>query len=64
MANILNVIDIVNSIKTIEENCKMVDGYGVKNPDPDYEKFYERVKGLMSLVEENLSNKKGGGVMG
>jgi predicted adenine nucleotide alpha hydrolase (AANH) superfamily ATPase len=64
MANILNVSDIVNSIKTIEKDCEMVDGFGVKMSDPDYKKFYERVKGLMALVEENLSNKKGGGVMG
>ena len=64
MANILNVSDIVNSIKTIEKDCGMVDGFGVKISDPDYKKFYERVKGLMSLVEENLSNKKDGGVMG
>ena len=59
MANILNVNDIVNSIKTIEKDCENVDGFG-KMPDPDYKKFYERVKGLMALVEENLSNKKGG----
>lgn len=63
MANILNVSDIVNSIKTIEKDCEMIDG-PEKMTDPDYKKFYERVKGLMLLVEENLSNKKGGGVMG
>jgi hypothetical protein len=62
MANILNVNDIVNSIKKIEKDCEMVDGFG-KMPDPDYKKFYERVKGLMSLVEENVSSKKGGGMM-
>jgi len=64
MANILNLSDIVNSIKTIEKDCEVVDGFGGGMLDPDYKKFYERVKGLMSLVEENLSNKKGGGVMG
>jgi hypothetical protein len=62
MANILNVNDIVNSIKKIEKDCEMVDGFG-KMPDPDYKKFYERVKGLMSLVEENVSSKKCGGMM-
>jgi hypothetical protein len=62
MANILNVNDIVNSIKKIEKDCERVDGFG-KMPDPDYKKFYERVKGLMSLVEENVSSKKGGGMM-
>jgi hypothetical protein len=65
MANILNVSDIVNSIKTIEKDCEVIDGFGGRRMlDPDYKKFYERVKGLMSLVEENLINKKGGGVMG
>jgi hypothetical protein len=62
MANILNVNDIVNSIKKIEKDCERVDGFG-KMPDPDYKKFYERIKGLMSLVEENVSSKKGGGMM-
>ena len=61
MSNILNINDIVNSIKTIEKDCESVDGFG-KMSDPDYKKFYERVKGLMSLLEENLSNKKGGGL--
>lgn len=54
MDNKLSVNDIVNSIKTIEKDCEMVDGFG-KMPDPDYKKFYERVKGLMSLVEENIN---------
>jgi hypothetical protein len=60
MGNILNTTDIVNAIKTIEKDCEQIDGFG-KMTDPDYKKFYERVKGLMSLVEENLNNKKGGG---
>ena len=54
MANILNTTDIVNAIKTIDKDCEMVDGFG-KMPDPDYKKFYNRVKGLMTLVEENLN---------
>lgn len=54
MDNKLSVNDIVNSIKTIEKDCERVDGFG-KMPDPDYKKFYERVKGLMSLVEENIN---------
>lgn len=62
MANILNEKDIVNSIKTIEKDCEMVNELG--KTDLDYEKFYQRVKGLMSLVEENLTNKKGGFVCG
>ena len=60
MSNILNTDDVLNSIKKIEKDCERVDGYG-KMPDPDYKKFYERVKGLMSLLEENIENKKGGG---
>ena len=56
MSNILNTTDIVNAIKTIDKDCEMVDGFG-KIPDPDYNKFYNRVKGLMTLVEENLNNK-------
>lgn len=37
----------------------MVDGFG-KMPDPDYKKFYERVKGLMALAE-NLEPEPGSG---
>jgi hypothetical protein len=59
MANILNVNDIVNSIKKIEKDCERVDGFG-KLPDPDYKKFYERVKGLIALAE-NLEPKPGSG---
>ena len=59
MSNTLNVNDIVNSIKTIEKDCERVNELGTIT-DLDYKKFYERVKGLMSLVEENVSNKKGG----
>ena len=54
MANILNVNDIVNSIKKIEKDCERVDGFG-KMPETDYKKFYERVKGIMSLVEDTSS---------
>jgi hypothetical protein len=57
--NILNTMDIINSIKKIEKDCELVDGFG-KMPDPDYKKFYERVKGLMTIVEENSQNRKGG----
>jgi len=57
--NILNTMDIINSIKKIEKDCERVDGFG-KMPDPDYKKFYERVKGLMTIVEENSQNRKGG----
>jgi hypothetical protein len=46
MENILNTTDIVNAIKTIE-----IESYEVTI---DHEKFYERVKGLISLVKENL----------
>ena len=45
---------IKDLLKTIEKDCERVDGFG-KMPDPDYKKFYERVKGLMSLVEENIN---------
>ena len=62
MGNTLNVNDIVNSIKTIEKDCETVNSFGIKT-DLDYKKFYERVKGLMSLAEENVGNKNqsGGG---
>jgi hypothetical protein len=65
MGNILNTTDIVNSIKTIDKDCEKGTGYGQPygQPSIDYEKFYERVKGLMSLVEENLGNKKGEGFL-
>jgi len=65
MGNILNTTDIVNSIKTIDKDCEKGTGYGQPygKPSIDYEKFYERVKGLMSLVEENLGNKKGEGFL-
>ena len=56
MGNTLNVNDIVNSIKTIEKDCETVNSFGIKT-DIDYKKFYERVKGLMSLAEENVGNK-------
>ena len=54
MSNILNVKDIVDSIKKIEESCS----YGDR--DIDHKKFYDQVKGLISLLEVNLDNKKGG----
>jgi hypothetical protein len=65
MGNILNTTDIVNSIKTIDKDCEKGTGYGQPygQPSIDYEKFYNRVKGLMSLVEENLGNKKGEGFL-
>ncbi len=66
MSNILNTTDIVNAIKTINKDCEKGTGYGQPygRPSIDYEKFYERVKGLISLVEENLGNKKGEGFLG
>ena len=57
MSNILNVKDIVDSIKKIEESCS----YGDR--DIDHQKFYDQVKGLISLLEVNLDNKKGGGIL-
>ena len=59
MSSKLNTRDIIDSIIKIEKDCEMVDGFG-KMPDPDYKKFYERVKGLMSLAE-NLEPKPGSG---
>ena len=56
MSNILDTTDIVNAIKTIEKDCERIFQ---KMSGPDYKKFYERVKGLMSLIEEN--NRKVGG---
>ncbi len=63
MNNILNTTDIVNAIKTINKDCEKGSGYGQPygRPSIDYEKFYNRVKGLMALVEENVQPKKGGG---
>ena len=51
----LKISDIINSVKAIEKDCERVDGHG-KLPDPDYKKFYNRVMGLMILLEE--SNRK------
>jgi hypothetical protein len=59
MGNILNTDDIINSIKKIEKDCELGAGFG--KVTIDHAKFYERVKGLMVLVEENLDNKKSGG---
>jgi hypothetical protein len=59
MGNILNTDDIINAIKKIEKDCELGDGFG--KVTIDHVKFYERVKGLMVLVEENLDNKKSGG---
>ena len=53
MSNILDTTDIVNAIITIEKDCEQEDGFG-KMPEPDYKKFYNRVKGLMELVKENV----------
>lgn len=55
----LKISDIINSFKVIEKDCEQVDGHG-KLPDPDYKKFYDRVMGLMILLEE--INRKGSGV--
>ena len=59
MSNKLNIRDIIDSIREIEKDCERVDGFG-KMPDPDYKKFYERVKGLITLAE-NLEPKPGSG---
>jgi|688.fasta_scaffold825198_2 hypothetical protein len=59
MGNILNTDDIINAIKKIEKDCELGAGFG--KVTIDHAKFYERVKGLMVLVEENLDNKKSGG---
>ena len=56
----LRIKDVINSIKTIEKDCERVDGHG-KLPEPDYAKFYHRVKGLMVILEE--TTKKTGGTM-
>lgn len=58
MSNILNVKDILDSIKNIEVSCDIGGTFGSR--DIDHKKFYEQVKGLMSLLEVNLNNKKGG----
>jgi len=58
----LKIKDVINSIKTIEEDCEVKDGHGTL-PDPDYKKFYERVKGLMTFLEES-ARKSGGPITG
>jgi len=55
MSNILNMTDIVKSVKTIEKDCECEEGKSGKLKEPDYEKFYNRIKGLMVLVEENIT---------
>ena len=60
MSNILNITDIVDAIKKIEQSCNI--GGHDRTRNTDHKKFYEQVKGLMSLVEVNLNNKKGGGM--
>ena len=56
MGNILNTDDIINAIKKIEKDCEL--GAGVGKVTIDHAKFYERVKGVMAFVEENLDTKK------
>jgi hypothetical protein len=56
MSNILNITDIVDAIKKIEQSCNI--GGHDRTRNTDHKKFYEQVKGLMSLVEVNLNNKK------
>jgi hypothetical protein len=53
MSNILDTTDIVNAIKTIEKDCEQDKRIGIMS-EPDYKKFYNRVKGLMELVKENV----------
>jgi hypothetical protein len=54
--------DMVNAIKEIESAClKDYDGSKSHFQQIDYLKFYERVKGMMTLAEENFIAKKGGG---
>ncbi len=54
--------DMVNAIKEIESAClKDYDGSKSHFQQIDYLKFYERVKGMMTLAEENFRAKKGGG---
>ena len=58
----LKIKDVINSIKTIEKDCERVDGHG-KLPEPNYAKFYHRVKGLMVILEET-TKKTGGPITG
>jgi hypothetical protein len=58
----LKIKDVINSIKTIEQDCEQIEDNGV-TLDPDYKKFYERVKGLMIFLEES-TRKSGGFIMG
>ena len=54
MSNILNITDIVDAIKKIEQSC--IIGGQDRTRNTDNIKFYEQVKGLLSLVEVNLNN--------
>jgi hypothetical protein len=58
MSSKLNTRDIIDSIKKIEKECELGAGFG--KVTIDHTKFYERVKGLMSLAE-NLEPKPGSG---
>ena len=60
MNNILNVKDILDSMNNIEVSCEIGGSHGTR--DIDHKKFYDQVKGLMTLLEVNLNNKKGGGM--
>jgi hypothetical protein len=70
MSNLYNIKDIVNSIKTIEKDCEIErikesasgNWEHQKNTEIDHKKFYERMKGLMILLEENLENNKRRGI--
>lgn len=51
----INIEDIIKSLKTIEEDCSYGTSYGTT--EVNYEKFYERVKGLMALINNDTFNK-------
>ena len=69
MGNILRTEDIIEAINKIDEDCtfeKKFTHHGVEHgasDTKDYKQFYERIRGMVSLIETNVV-KKGGGFNG
>jgi hypothetical protein len=48
----MNKHEIVKAIKKIEDDCSPFKAGANIEKSIDYEKFYQRIKGLVSLLEE------------
>jgi hypothetical protein len=51
----INIKDIIKTLKTIEEDCSV--GASCNTTEVNFVKFYERVKGLMTLINNDAFNK-------